>query len=94
MMRRFTIAVLMAVTSLAGGAQNYITPMTADLTPPTPQSAQIMEYQMPQPAMLTGAVDLSVPIFTIPCGDYSLPIYMHASWETLPVPRRKQYRFR
>ena len=76
MMRRFTIAVLMAVTSLAGGAQNYITPMTADLTPPTPQSAQIMEYQMPQPAMLTGAVDLSVPIFTIPCGDYSLPIYM------------------
>ncbi len=65
-----------ALLSLQAGAQNYITPMTADLTPPTPQSAQIMEYQMPQPAMLTGAVDLAVPLYTVQCADYALPLYM------------------
>ncbi|MDE6269301.1 MAG: hypothetical protein K2M12_00405, partial [Muribaculaceae bacterium] len=73
---RAAIILLMAVLPLWAGAQNYITPMTCDFTPPTPQSAQLMEYQMPQPSMLTGAVDLSVPIHTVQCGGYSLPIYM------------------
>lgn len=68
------IAALLA--SFAAAAQTYITPVKSDLMPPTPQSAKPVEYQMPQPAMLTGAVDLSIPLYTIHAGNFSLPVYL------------------
>lgn len=70
------LAILLTFCALAAAAQEYITPVKNDLMPPTPQSWKPVEYQMPQPSMLTGAVDLSIPIYTITAGDYSLPIYM------------------
>ena len=74
MKRTLHIAALLA--SFAAAAQTYITPVKSDLMPPTPQSAKPVEYQMPQPAMLTGAVDLSIPLYTIHAGNFSLPVYL------------------
>ena len=67
---------LLVAAALQAGAQTYITPVKSDLTPPTPQSARPVEYQMPQPALLTGAVSLSVPLYTITAGDCVLPLSM------------------
>ena len=55
-------------------AQNYVTPVRCDLTPPSPQSAAMQAVQTPEPDMLTGAVDISVPIYTIESYGYTLPI--------------------
>ena len=75
-MKRTGLLFLLLSAILSSVAQEYITPVKNDLMPPTPQSWKPVEYQMPQPSMLTGAVDLSIPIYTITAGDYSLPIYM------------------
>lgn len=75
-MRKVAAILLMLCALLSAAAQEYITPVKNDLMPPTPQSWKPVEYQMPQPSLLTGAVDLSIPIYTITAGDYSLPIYM------------------
>ena len=66
----------MCVAALTVSAQNYITPVKSDIIPPAPQSSRPVEYQMPQPSLLTGAVDLTIPLYTVACGDYSFPLYM------------------
>lgn len=73
---RAYVAILLYTVGLTVNAQNYITPIKSDLIPPAPQSSRPIEYQMPQPSMLTGAVDLSIPLYTVKCGDYSFPLYM------------------
>ena len=55
-------------------AQNYVTPVRNDITPPSPQSAAIMAVQSPEPDMLTGAVNVDIPIYTIESDGYSLPV--------------------
>ena len=71
------ICSFLAAAAIQAAAQTYITPVKSDLTPPTPQSAQPVEYQMPQPALLTGAVNLDIPLYTITAGDCSLPLSLH-----------------
>ncbi|MCM1067738.1 MAG: hypothetical protein NC418_09235, partial [Muribaculaceae bacterium] len=71
-LRMFALA--LAALSFAVSAQDYITPVRTDLIPPSPQSAAVVEQQMPRPSLLTGAVDFSLPVYTIEVDGYSLPI--------------------
>ena len=71
-------AILSIVSILAGVlgvmSQNYVTPVRSDITPPSPQSASIVAVQNPAPDLLTGAVNLAVPIYTISENGVELPI--------------------
>ncbi|MCM1068258.1 MAG: YD repeat-containing protein, partial [Muribaculaceae bacterium] len=73
MTRRFSALVLITFF-LTASAQDYITPVRTDLIPPSPQSTAVVEQQMPRPSLLTGAVDFSLPVYTIEADGYSLPI--------------------
>lgn len=72
---RYILALsFISVFSSATLAQTYITPVRSDITPPTPQSAAIVEVQAPQPDLLTGAVSLSVPVYTVSADYFQLPV--------------------
>ena len=77
-MRRYRfifIATLLYAIFLQGvSAQNYVTPVRNDITPPSPQSAAIVAVQTPEPDLLTGAVNVDIPIYTLQANDYSLPV--------------------
>lgn len=58
----------------ASFAQTYVTPVRSDITPPAPQSAAIVAVQSPEPDLLTGAVSISVPIYTVSVDGFQLPV--------------------
>ena len=68
-----SIVSILAVV-LGAASQNYVTPVRSDITPPTPQSAAIVAVQNPTPDLMTGAVNVSVPIYTISENGVELPI--------------------
>ena len=76
------LLVLAAVlTAMASVAQTHesglmISPQTNEIIPPAPSSAKQIRYQSPQPAMSTGAVNLSVPLYTVEAEGLSIPFTM------------------
>ena len=72
-MRHLSILVCSVITLLAS-AQSYLPPINADVVPPTPQSASVVEYQMPMPSMLTGAAEWSLELARLSVGEFVLPI--------------------
>ncbi len=73
---RVILTLVLIFVAAVAAAQDYISPVKSDLVPPTPQSTKFVEYQAPQPSMLTGTVDLTIPIYSISSGDYTLPVYL------------------
>ena len=45
--------------------------------PESPQARAIRQAEMPAPAMLTGACEFDVPLYTLSVGDVSLPLSLH-----------------
>ena len=45
--------------------------------PESPQARAIRQAETPQPAMLTGACEFDVPLYTLSVGDVSLPLSLH-----------------
>ena len=45
--------------------------------PESPQARAIRQAEMPQPAMLTGACEFDVPLYTLSVGEVSLPLTLH-----------------
>ena len=70
----FLTAVFAALPALAQTSSGLmISPQTNEILSPAPSSAQQMRYQSPQPALATGAVNLSVPLYTIEAEGLSIP---------------------
>ncbi len=70
----FLSAVLAAVGAVAQtSSELMISPQTSEIITPTPTSAQQIHYQSPQPSLATGAVNLSVPLYTIEAEGLSIP---------------------
>ena len=69
----FSALLICAMPAMAS-AQTYVTPVRSDITPPTPQSEAIMAVQAPQPDLLTGAVSLGVPLYTINVDGVECPL--------------------
>ncbi len=70
----FLSAVLAAVGAVAQtSSELMISPQTSEIITPTPTSAQHIRYQSPQPSLATGAVNLSVPLYTIEAEGLSIP---------------------
>ena len=67
-------ALLICAMAAMASAQTYVTPVRSDITPPTPQSEAIMAVQAPQPDLLTGAVSLGVPLYTINVDGVECPL--------------------
>ncbi|MDE6157622.1 MAG: hypothetical protein K2F78_05695, partial [Muribaculaceae bacterium] len=44
------------------------------MIPAAPQSAAVIEQQLPQPSLLTGAIDFTLPVYTIDVDGFRLPI--------------------
>ena len=45
--------------------------------PESPQARAIRQAEMPAPAMLTGACEFDVPLYTLSVGDVSIPLSLH-----------------
>ena len=45
--------------------------------PESPQARAIRQAETPQPAMLTGACEFDVPLYTLSVGDVSIPLSLH-----------------
>ena len=70
----FLSAVLAAVGAVAQtSSELMISPQTSEIITPTPTSAQQIRYQSPQPSLATGAVNLSIPLYTIEAEGLSIP---------------------
>ncbi len=72
MKKLFTILALTAC--FAATALEQFPSLSIDLIPPRPQSAAIIEQQLPTPSLLTGAADFSLPLYTIDVNGFSLPL--------------------
>ncbi|MDE6611405.1 MAG: hypothetical protein K2K22_02480, partial [Muribaculaceae bacterium] len=72
-MRQSTLFILLLM-SLQSVANEYITAVKSDIIPPPPQAATVIEQQMPKPSLLTGAVNFSLPLYTIGLDDFKIPI--------------------
>ena len=72
---------LLTLTSIVVSAQiptsdRMISPQTNEIIPPSPSSAQQMRYQSPQPSLATGAVNLSIPLYTLEVEGVAIPFTM------------------
>ena len=72
---------LPVISILPGVAQSSsdlkISPQNNEIISPTPSSAQQMRYQSPQPALATGAVNLSIPLYTIDIEGLKIPFTLN-----------------
>lgn len=66
-------AIMVATAAAQNTLELMISPQTNEIIPPTPSSAQQMRYQSPQPALATGAVSLSIPLYTIDVEGLKIP---------------------
>ncbi|MDE5567372.1 MAG: hypothetical protein K2J12_02910, partial [Muribaculaceae bacterium] len=78
---RHMMALLLTVTCIGMSAQIptsdlMISPQTNEIIPPSPSSAQQMRYQSPQPSLATGAVNLTIPVYTLEVEGVSIPFTM------------------
>ena len=71
----FVLSVLSAQAQGSSGLM--ISPQTNEIIPPTPSSAQQIRYQSPQPALATGAVNLSIPLYTIDVEGLQIPFTLN-----------------
>ena len=68
---------MLFLSAICASAQQYITPVRTDILPTSPQTAAVIEQQVPKPSLLTGAVDFSVPLYTIELDRYTLPLSLN-----------------
>ncbi len=79
---RYIISILIAgvcavaVNSQSTQANYMLSPETNEIIPPSPSSAQQIRYQSPQPSLATGAVNLSIPLYTLDVEGLSIPFTM------------------
>ncbi|MBP3536320.1 MAG: hypothetical protein J6J93_02135 [Muribaculaceae bacterium] len=68
-------AMLAAVAGVAEETSQglMLSPQSSEVIPPAPSSAQQVRYQSPQPALATGAVNLSVPLYTLEAEGLAIP---------------------
>ena len=79
--RMIFLFLLPVISILPGVAQSSsdlkISPQNNEIISPTPSSAQQMRYQSPQPALATGAVNLSIPLYTIDIEGLKIPFTLN-----------------
>ena len=74
---KFILCIAALVVAMSCFAENpaglMLSPQTSEIITPTPSSAQQIRYQSPQPSLATGAVNLSIPLYTIEAEGLSIP---------------------
>lgn len=64
-------------TTAQSTSELLISPQTNEIIAPAPSSATQIRYQSPQPSLATGAIDLSVPLYTLEVEGLSIPFILN-----------------
>ena len=72
--RLIYILTLFFFTAIPTASADYMTSMRQDIVPPSPTSSCFAKYMAQQPNMVSGAVRIDIPIYTIKAFGFEIPI--------------------
>ncbi len=73
MRRLFTLLITSAIIAVQANGEG-IESAQVDVLPPVPKAAAVIEQQVPRPSLLTGAVEFSIPLYTVSVDGFNMPI--------------------